>query len=156
MIYKPPCVMFLMGAVLRGKVGGVGPWKSRVFWALWNDIDSIGEGRLGPKKLEISRAQPPPTCPSSGSARIKNNKNNYAQGRINHRCIVVLCTKLIRNQHQTVKCIVSHQWCDLFHRLLHSYTRHIERGSRGERDIVPSTQDLRPRTCSLRQVRVSG
>jgi hypothetical protein len=28
-----------------------------------------------------------------------------------------------------------------FHRLLHSYTRHIERGSRGERDIVPSTQD---------------
>jgi hypothetical protein len=39
---------------------------------------------------------------------------------------------------------------------LHSYTRHIERGSRGERDIVPSTQDLRPRICSLRQVRVSG
>ncbi len=37
--------------------------------------------------------------------------------------------------------IVSHQWCDLFHRLLHSYTRHIERESRGERDIVPSTQD---------------
>ena len=28
-----------------------------------------------------------------------------------------------------------------FHRLLHSYTRHIEGGSRGERDIVPSTQD---------------
>ncbi len=39
--------------------------------------------------------------------------------------------------------IVSHQWCDLFffHRLLHSYTRHIERVTRGERDIVPSTQD---------------
>jgi hypothetical protein len=51
---------------------------------------------------------------------------------------------------------VSHQWCDLFHQLLHSYTRHIERGSRGERDIVPSTQVVRPRTCSLRQVRVSG
>ncbi len=51
---------------------------------------------------------------------------------------------------------VSHQWCDLFHRLLHSYTRHTERGSRGERDIVPSTQDFRPRTCSLRQTRVSG
>ena len=28
-----------------------------------------------------------------------------------------------------------------FHRLLHSYTRHIERVNRGERDIVPSTQD---------------
>ncbi len=36
------------------------------------------------------------------------------------------------------------------------HTRHIEGGSRGERDIVPSTQDVRPRTCSLRQVRVSG
>jgi hypothetical protein len=31
---------------------------------------------------------------------------------------------------------VSHQWCDLFYRLLHSYTRHIERVDRGERDIV--------------------
>ena len=51
---------------------------------------------------------------------------------------------------------VSHQWCDLFHRLLHSYTRHTERGSRGERDIIPSTQDFRPRICSLRQTRVSG
>jgi hypothetical protein len=29
---------------------------------------------------------------------------------------------------------VSHQWCDLFHRLLHSYTRHIERVVRGGRD----------------------
>ncbi len=28
-----------------------------------------------------------------------------------------------------------------FHRLLHSYTRHIERVKRGERDIMPSTQD---------------
>ncbi len=28
-----------------------------------------------------------------------------------------------------------------FHRLLHSYTGHIERVDRGERDIVPSTQD---------------
>jgi hypothetical protein len=35
------------------------------------------------------------------------------------------------------------------------HTRRIERGSIGERDIVPSTQDLRPCLCSLRQVRVS-
>jgi hypothetical protein len=33
---------------------------------------------------------------------------------------------------------VSHQWCDLFYRLLHSYTRHIERVVRGERDTVLS------------------
>ncbi len=36
---------------------------------------------------------------------------------------------------------VSHQWCDLFHRLLHSYTRHIERVEKGERDIVQRTQN---------------
>ncbi len=28
-----------------------------------------------------------------------------------------------------------------FHRLLRSYTQHIERVDRGERDIVPSAQD---------------
>jgi hypothetical protein len=31
--------------------------------------------------------------------------------------------------------------CDLFHRLLHSYTRHIERVVRGERDTFLSAQD---------------
>jgi hypothetical protein len=36
---------------------------------------------------------------------------------------------------------VSHQWCDLFYRLLHSYTRHIERVVRGERDIVLGAQE---------------
>jgi hypothetical protein len=36
---------------------------------------------------------------------------------------------------------VSHQWCDLFHRILHSYTRHIERVVRGGRDTFLSTQD---------------
>jgi hypothetical protein len=36
--------------------------------------------------------------------------------------------------------IVSHQWCDLFYRLLHSYTRHIERVVRGERDTLLSAQ----------------
>jgi hypothetical protein len=36
---------------------------------------------------------------------------------------------------------VSHQWCDLFYRLLHSYTRHIERVVGGERDILLSAQE---------------
>ena len=31
---------------------------------------------------------------------------------------------------------VSHQWCDLFYRLLHSYMRHIEGVGGGERDIL--------------------
>ncbi len=37
--------------------------------------------------------------------------------------------------------IVSHQWCDLFYRLLHSYTGHVERVVRGERDTVLSAWD---------------
>jgi hypothetical protein len=37
--------------------------------------------------------------------------------------------------------LVSHQWCDLFYRLLHSYTRHIERVVRGERDTLLSAQE---------------
>jgi hypothetical protein len=36
---------------------------------------------------------------------------------------------------------VSHQWCDLFYRLLHSYTRHIEGVVGGERDILLSAQE---------------
>ncbi len=38
----------------------------------------------GPKKLSISRAQPPPTCPSNVCCP---HQKHYARGRINHRCI---------------------------------------------------------------------
>ncbi len=34
-----------------GKWEGVGPWKWRVFWALWNSIKSIGECHYGPKNI---------------------------------------------------------------------------------------------------------
>ncbi len=37
-----------------------------------------------PKKLEISRAQPPPTCPSN---KCCPQQKHYARGRINHTCI---------------------------------------------------------------------
>ncbi len=56
----------------KGKWEGVGPWNSQVFWALYNVIEMIGEWHLGPKKLENSRAQPSPTFPSYGYARIQN------------------------------------------------------------------------------------
>ncbi len=41
------------GSILyEGKYEGVGPWKSRVFWALRNGIQPTeGEWHLGPKKL---------------------------------------------------------------------------------------------------------
>jgi hypothetical protein len=53
-----------------GKREGVGPWESRVFWALWSGMEPMGECHLGPKKLAQVRDQ-----------------NHYAQGRINHSCI---------------------------------------------------------------------
>jgi hypothetical protein len=37
--------------------------------------------------------------------------------------------------------VVSHQWCDLFYRLLHSYTRHIKGVVGGERYILLSAQE---------------
>ncbi len=51
--------MFWMRAYpLRGQVGGGWALEFENFWALWNGIELIGERHLGPKKLEISRAQP--------------------------------------------------------------------------------------------------
>jgi hypothetical protein len=56
MIYKSPCVILLMRAVAitRASGRGVGSWKLRLFWALLNGIEPIGECHLGPKKVEIS------------------------------------------------------------------------------------------------------
>jgi hypothetical protein len=34
----------------EGKWEGVGPWKLRLFWTLWNGIEPLGESHLGPKK----------------------------------------------------------------------------------------------------------
>ncbi len=72
--------MFLVHAdPLRGKVGGSWALEIKSFWALQNGIELIG-----PKKLEIFSAQPPSSCQSTGSVRIKNHS---VQGRLNHRCI---------------------------------------------------------------------
>ncbi len=51
---------------------------------------------------------------------------------------------------------VPHQWCDLFYRLLHSYTRHIERVVRGGRDTFSKCTGLRLCWRSPRQLRVPG
>jgi hypothetical protein len=42
------------------------------FLILVNGIKPPGECHLGPQKIKISRAQPPPTGPSNGVAHIKN------------------------------------------------------------------------------------
>ncbi len=65
--------MFSMRAyLLQGQVWGGCVLEIEIFWALWNGIKPVGECHLGPKKLEISRSQPPPTCQSNGNARIQN------------------------------------------------------------------------------------
>jgi hypothetical protein len=56
-----------------GKWEGVGPWKSRVFWAPSGTRLSARYHFTGPKKLSISRAQPPPTCPHNGPNVIKKS-----------------------------------------------------------------------------------
>ncbi len=56
--------MFWMRAYpLHGEVGGG--------WAL-EFLSFLGPVKWGPKKLGNSRAQPPPTSPSNGYARIQN------------------------------------------------------------------------------------
>ncbi len=74
MIYTALCIRFLMHAYpLLGQVGGGGdPWKSQVFWAPNGNRLSALCHFTGPKKLSISRAHPPPTCPHNGYARIQN------------------------------------------------------------------------------------
>jgi hypothetical protein len=57
---------------------------SRVFWAPNGTRLSARCHFTGPKKLSISRAQPPPTCLSYGCCP---HEKHYARGRINHRCI---------------------------------------------------------------------
>jgi hypothetical protein len=73
MIYTAPYIIFLMRAYpLRGQVGEgfaleierfLGPVK-------WHQADK--RVPFGAQKIEISRAQPPPNCPSNGYACIQN------------------------------------------------------------------------------------
>jgi hypothetical protein len=73
MIYTAQCILFWMRAYpLRGQVGGGWNLEIESFLGPVKCIEPIGECHLGPKKLEISRAQPRPTFPSNGYARIQN------------------------------------------------------------------------------------
>jgi hypothetical protein len=57
----------------------------RLFWAP-NGTRLSARCRLtGPKKVSISRAQPPPTCPRNGCCP---HQKHYARGRINHKGII--------------------------------------------------------------------
>ncbi len=76
MIYTAPYVMLLMRAASIARY--------RVFWAPNGTCLSARCHFTGPKKLSISRIQPPPTCPSNGCCP---HQKHYARGRMNHRCI---------------------------------------------------------------------
>ncbi len=81
MIYTALCIMLLMRAasITRAIGRGWGP----------ENLEPIGECHLEPKKVEISWAQPPPTCPSNGFARIKRITNRALSIR---GLKVVFCT----------------------------------------------------------------
>ncbi len=44
---------------------------------------------MGPKKIKISMAQPPPTCPSTGSALIKSIMHRAVKIRVQHGSVRV-------------------------------------------------------------------
>jgi hypothetical protein len=73
MIYTAPCKMFWMRAYpLQEEVGGV--WALE-FSSFLGPVQCHRDDRhvpFGAQKLENSRAQPPPTFPSNGYARIQN------------------------------------------------------------------------------------
>ncbi len=56
---------------------------------------------------------------------------SYSKKRQIHTCILADF-----DPEDFVFTAVSHQWCDLFYRLLHSSTRHIEEVEGGERDTL--------------------
>ncbi len=85
MIYAALWVnLFMQADPLLGQMGGVGPWKSRVFGPKWHSHIALMPFHKA-QKLSISKAQPLPTCPRNVSARIKNI--THGENQINHRCI---------------------------------------------------------------------
>ncbi len=70
------------------------------------------------------------------SARLKGQSHQIGLNRGSGQFLNFSCSNDFLAK--SVFLPVSHQWCDLFYRPLHSYTRHIERVARGERDTVLS------------------
>ncbi len=54
-LYGPVRNAFDAGKSITRASGGGGGWKSRLYWAMWNDdIEPSGECHLGPQKVEIT------------------------------------------------------------------------------------------------------
>ncbi len=50
-VYGPMCNAFYAGSIhYKGKWEGDGPWKLRLFWALWNGIEPIGKCHFSARK----------------------------------------------------------------------------------------------------------
>ena len=95
-LYGPMCNAFYAGSIhYKGKWEGVGPWKSRVFWVLWNGIEPIGECHLG-HRFKVCCATPdtaiavPPRrgWPSFQKLVRKNPLKTLGKGLPHHkRCV---------------------------------------------------------------------
>jgi hypothetical protein len=84
-LYSPVHNAFDAGSIhYEGMREGVGPWKTRVFGALWNGIEPTGECHLGPKKL---RFPGPYSLPLTQLTDAAPHQKHYAWGSVNHRCI---------------------------------------------------------------------
>ncbi len=73
----------------------------------WASGMGLGPGNLdffGPKMHSISRAQPPPTCPSNGCCP---HQQHYARGRINHSAKIVNNHRLPLSLGRKSKIVIS-------------------------------------------------
>jgi hypothetical protein len=83
MIYTDPYAMLLMRANPLETGRGLGPGvEIKTFLGPVKWHRALVECHLGPKKVEISRDQTPPTCPHQ--KHYPGTRYRYVQGRINH------------------------------------------------------------------------
>ncbi len=88
-------VMLLMLATpLRGQGGGGWALEVTTFLSPVKWHRAVRRVSFGAQKVAISRAQPPPTCPSNGFARIKSIKYRAVsiRGSFMHMSFCVLCS----------------------------------------------------------------
>jgi hypothetical protein len=114
--YSTPCVFDVgLGSInYSGKWEGVGPWKSRLFWALWNSIEPIGECHLMPKTL--SHCSPHPIPPSRTYKKSTGNCKVY-NGTLRYIKVCMYCMFILSSY------LLSHLFCKkVWHRGLLNYT----------------------------------
>ncbi len=87
-LYSPVRNAFDAGkSITRASGRALGPRNRDIFWRSMKGNELLGEWHLGPKKVEISRAQPSPTCQSNG---VASTKSITYGATLTHRSIIAI------------------------------------------------------------------